>query len=65
MTHLLLIGLYIVHYAKTAASTHAHTITKLQQTQKIEEHSKAAKTIQRILILNYKNTYEMRIDYNR
>jgi len=36
--------------AKTAASTHAHTITKIQKkTQKIEEHSKAAKTIQKLL----------------
>jgi len=53
--------IYIVYFAKTTASTHAHTITKIQQTHKIEEHSKAAKTT----FLNYKNTYEMKIEYKR
>jgi len=37
---------YIVYYAKTAASTHSHTITKDTKTHKIEEHPRAAKTIQ-------------------
>jgi len=45
----------IAYYTKTAASTHAHRIAKIQQTHKIEENSEAAKTIQNNF-LNYKNT---------
>jgi len=54
----------IVYYAKTEASTHLHTITKIQKHTKLKNIQKLLKQY-KTTFLNYKNRYEMRIEYKR